>query len=92
MRAAGDLVARLEMAKGMRLAEAKQTVASALGVAVPDLADPLAMHEVRGELDVALPEALGERAAGAGVRCHPRGDHGAAHLFFVLEIERVFSF
>ena len=50
LRAAGDLVARLEMAKGMRLTEAKRTVAKALGVSVGDLADPLAMHEVRGEL------------------------------------------
>ena len=50
LRAAGDLVARLEMAKGMRLAEAKRTVAEALGVNVGDLADPLVMHEVRGEL------------------------------------------
>ena len=50
LRAAGDLVARLEMAKGMRLTEAKRTVAEALGVSVGDLADPLVMHEVRGEL------------------------------------------
>jgi dimethylamine--corrinoid protein Co-methyltransferase len=50
LRAAGDLVARLEMAKGMRLAEAKQTVAGALGVDAAELADPLVMHEVRGEL------------------------------------------
>lgn len=50
LRAAGDLVARLEMAKGMRLTEAKRTVAEALGVSVADLADPLVMHEVRGEL------------------------------------------
>ena len=34
----------------MRLTEAKRTVADALGVSVADLADPLAMHEVRGEL------------------------------------------
>jgi dimethylamine--corrinoid protein Co-methyltransferase len=50
LRAAGDLVARLEMAKGMRLTEAKRTVAEALGVSVADLSDPLVMHEVRGEL------------------------------------------
>lgn len=49
LRAAGDLVARLEMAKGMRLADAKRTVADALGVAVEDLSDPLTMHEVRGK-------------------------------------------
>jgi dimethylamine--corrinoid protein Co-methyltransferase len=50
LRAAGDLVARLEMAKGMRLKDAKRTVADALGVGVADLADPLVMHEVRGGL------------------------------------------
>lgn len=50
LRAAGDLVARLEMTKGMRLTEAKRTVAGALGVSVDDLVDPLVMHEVRGEL------------------------------------------
>lgn len=50
LRAAGDLVARLEMTKGMKLAEAKRLVAGKLGVGVADLADPLVMHEVRGEL------------------------------------------
>jgi len=49
VRAAGDLVARLEMAKGMKLAAAKQHVADRLGTSVADLADPLVMHEVRGE-------------------------------------------
>jgi dimethylamine---corrinoid protein Co-methyltransferase len=50
LRAAGDLVARLEMTRGMRLADAKRLVADQLGAGVADLADPLAMHEVRGEL------------------------------------------
>jgi len=50
LRAAGDLVARLEMARGMKLAEAKDYVAVKLGTSVADLADPLVMHEVRGEL------------------------------------------
>ena len=50
LRAAGDLVARLEMTRGMRLADAKQHVADRLGAGVADLADPLVMHEVRGEL------------------------------------------
>ncbi len=49
LRAAGDLVARLEMARGMRLAEAKRMVAEAVGVSLADLSDPLVMHEVRGE-------------------------------------------
>ena len=50
MRAAGDLVARLEMTKGMRLADAKRFVAGKLGTSVADLADPLVMHEIRGDL------------------------------------------
>ena len=50
MRAAGDLVARMQMAKGMRLAEAKTYVAGKLGVGERDLSDCAAMQEVRGEL------------------------------------------
>jgi dimethylamine--corrinoid protein Co-methyltransferase len=52
LRAAGDLVARLEMGRGMRLTEAKRTVADALGVGTIDLGDPIVMDEVRGELKV----------------------------------------
>ena len=49
LRAAGDLVARLEMTRGMKLAAAKAYVAERLGTSVADLADPV-MHEVRGAL------------------------------------------
>jgi len=50
MRTAGDLVGRLQMTRGMRLKEAKTYVAGKLGVAVSDLADPIAMHDVRRDL------------------------------------------
>jgi hypothetical protein len=50
LRAAGDLVVRLQMSKGMRLTEAKKYVAERLGVTPRDLSDNLAMHELRGEL------------------------------------------
>ncbi len=50
MRAAGDLVARMQMSRGMRLDEAKRHVAERLGVAVDDLSDPVVMWDVRGEL------------------------------------------
>src|SRR5512137_448666 len=50
MRAAGDLVARMQMAKGMRLAEAKAYVADRLQVSERDLVDSTTMQEVRGEL------------------------------------------
>ena len=50
MRTAGDLVARLQMARGMRLAEAKRYVADSLGCSVRDLSDSYAMEQLRGEL------------------------------------------
>src|SRR5664279_4966415 len=47
LRAAGDLVARMQMTRGMRLTEAKDYVADRLHVGAADLSDPSAMHEVR---------------------------------------------
>ncbi len=49
MRAAGDLVARMQMTRGMRLKEAKEYVAAKLGVAPFDLSDPVVMTDVRNE-------------------------------------------
>jgi len=49
MRTAGDLVARMQMARGMRLDAAKKHVAGRLGVSERDLADPTVMWEVRAE-------------------------------------------
>lgn len=50
MRAAGDLVARLELTRGMRLTQAKAYVAERLGVEPATLSDPIAMADVRAEL------------------------------------------
>jgi dimethylamine--corrinoid protein Co-methyltransferase len=50
MRTAGDLVARMQMTRGMRLKEAKAYVAEKLGCGVADLADPIAMRDVRRDL------------------------------------------
>ncbi len=49
MRTAGDLVARMQMAHGMRLDKAKDHVAKRLGVSIVDLSDPCVMWEVRAE-------------------------------------------
>ncbi len=54
MRAAGDLVARMQMTRGMRIQEAKAYVAEKLGVAVADLTDPIIMTEVRTDLGLGL--------------------------------------
>ncbi len=49
-RTAGDLVARMQMTRRMRLKEAKQYVADKLGVTPFDLSDPVVMTDVRNEL------------------------------------------
>jgi dimethylamine--corrinoid protein Co-methyltransferase len=49
MRAAGDLVARMQITRGMRIGEAKAHVAQRLGVGPADLSDPIAMEDVRRE-------------------------------------------
>ena len=49
MRAAGDLVARMQMTRRMRLREAKQYVADKLGCATRELSDPVAMEQIRLE-------------------------------------------
>ena len=49
MRAAGDLVARMQITRGMRVREAKAYVAERLGVSPADLSDPLVMENVRRE-------------------------------------------
>ena len=50
MRTAGDLVARVQLAKGYRIREAKAYVADKLGVSVVDLVDPVIMGEVRSDM------------------------------------------
>ena len=52
MRAAGDLVARMQMTRGMRIQEAKAYVADRLGIAVAELTDPVIMTEVREDLQI----------------------------------------
>ena len=52
MRAAGDLVARMQMTRGMKIDQAKAYVADKLSLAVSDLTDPVVMTEVREELDI----------------------------------------
>lgn len=52
VRTAGDLVARLQLNRGMRIDAAKKYVADKLGVAVSDLADPIIMGEVREDRNI----------------------------------------
>jgi dimethylamine--corrinoid protein Co-methyltransferase len=52
MRAAGDLVARMQMTRGMKIDEAKAYVADKLSISVSDLTDPVIMTEIREELEI----------------------------------------
>jgi dimethylamine--corrinoid protein Co-methyltransferase len=54
MRAAGDLVARMQMARGMRIQEAKAYVAEKLSISVSELADPVIMSEIRDDLQIGM--------------------------------------
>ena len=54
MRTAGDLVARMQSARGMTIGDAKKYVADRLGVAVAALREPIIMKEVREDLNLGL--------------------------------------
>ena len=54
IRAAGDLVARMEMSKSMRIGEAKEYVAKKLDVSTLDLSDEYVMREVREDLGIGV--------------------------------------
>ena len=64
MRAAGDLVARMQMARGMRNQEAKAYVAEKLGIGVAELTDPVIMTEVREDLQIGAVTPLPQCAKG----------------------------
>jgi len=52
IRTAGDLVARMQMSRNMRIDEAKKYVADKLGVSIAELTDPVIMSEVRESLQI----------------------------------------
>ena len=52
IRTAGDLVARLQLNRAMRIDEAKRYVADKLGVSVADITDEVKMREVREDMDL----------------------------------------
>ena len=64
MRTAGDLVARMQMSRGMRIEDAKAYVADKLGISAFELADPVIMSEIREDLNIGLVTPLPRRAGG----------------------------
>jgi dimethylamine--corrinoid protein Co-methyltransferase len=74
MRGAGDLVARMQMSRGMRIDEAKAYVANKLKIGVMDLTDPVIMTELRQELGLGTVTPL------------PRGIKGIEAKFKTAEL------
>ena len=64
IKTAGDLVARMQLSRKMRLPEAKQYVADRLGVSVFDLSDSTLMRTLREELDIGVVTAVPGLAKG----------------------------
>lgn len=58
IRTAGDLVARMQMTRKMRINDAKAYVAEKLGVSQADLSNEHVMREVREELDLGVITAV----------------------------------
>lgn len=54
IRAAGDLVARMQLSKSMKIKDAKEYVAKKVGVDAFDLADEYAMRDVREDLGIGV--------------------------------------
>ncbi len=54
IRTTGDLVARMEFAKNMKVNEAKEYVAKKLGISTLDIADEHIMRELREELKIGV--------------------------------------
>ena len=50
MRTSGDLVARMQMTRGMKIENAKKYVAGKLGIAMGELTDAAVMKEIREDL------------------------------------------
>ena len=68
IRAAGDLVARMQLSKKMRINEAKQYVADKLHVSPLDLSDPTVMRLLREELDIGVVTAVPGIAKGMAAK------------------------
>jgi dimethylamine--corrinoid protein Co-methyltransferase len=78
MRTSGDLVARMQMTRGMKIEEAKKFVADKLGVSVDELTDVVSMAEIRDDLKIGgVYSSMGS----------PKGIEAKHHISELLGIE-----
>lgn len=68
IRTAGDLVARVQMTKGLRIDAAKQYVADKLKISLDDLHDSSVMKDIRNELNIGETNARPESAMAMAVK------------------------
>ena len=68
MRAAGDLVARMQFSKNMRIKEAKEYVAKKLGIDTLSLTDEHVMREIREELNIGVITSVPGAAKGIAAK------------------------
>jgi|SRR5680860_253111 len=68
IRTAGDLVARMQLHRKMRLPQAKEYVAEKLGVGLDQLADEVSMRELREDLDIGVITAVPGAAKGLAAK------------------------
>ena len=78
MRTSGDLVARMQITRGMKIEEAKKFVADKLGVSVDELTDVVSMTEIRDDLKIGgVYSSMGS----------PKGIEAKHHISELLGIE-----
>jgi dimethylamine--corrinoid protein Co-methyltransferase len=70
IRTAGDLVARMQMSKAMKIKDAKEYVAGKLGISTFDLSDETVMKEIRENLDLGHVHARCGAAMGIQAKIH----------------------
>jgi Dimethylamine methyltransferase (Dimeth_PyL) len=78
LRTAGDLVARMQMTRGMKITEAKNYVADKLGISTTELIDEVVMREVREESKIGFITSRGG---------HPKGIEAKHHIARLLDID-----
>jgi dimethylamine--corrinoid protein Co-methyltransferase len=78
LRTAGDLVARMQMTRGMKLAAAKKYVADKLGISTTELIDEVVMREIRQDHKIGFITSRGG---------HPKGIEAKHHIARLLDID-----
>ena len=78
LRTTGDLVARLQLSRSMKIGDAKQYVADKLGLSLAEIHDAVVMREVREDLGLGVLQSLSG---------YPKGMEAKHNIARVLDID-----